>query len=324
MALNCLSTRVMIQVSQHWTQPDGAARRLLHTEPRFFVLLDDIDATVGSLIELVPSAEPEQRSLLTARAKALDREYRHQAHVLYGMLDLSARGSGNLEYARVRDLFFPRGLGHLNRSYRDKSGHALVVAEKVTSADYEVLKTIHFGGHTLDSVARRYLEVGIELGQVENQRAALASAARPTAGDVCAARNRWIRMVRALQAMARLIGLSQETDRLLFGPLRDAEADAARKRRARRVAPPSREPPDPLASRRAEPAMAVSQDGTCAEPEALDLEPIPESTPPAVADDSTGIPPTLKTPPLIDPCRAASCTSSEATAAAAERERASG
>jgi hypothetical protein len=322
MALNHLSTRVMIQVSQHWTQQDGSARRVLQAEPRFAVFVGDIDATEGLLIELAHSAEPEQRLWLKARATALNGEYRDKGHVLFGMLDLSARGSGNLEYGRVRDLFFPRGLRHLNRSYRDKSGHALVVSEQITAADHELLRTIHFGGQTLDSVACRWLEVGIELGQVENERAALAAAARPSAGDVCAARNRWIRMVRALQATARLIGLSDETDTLLFGPLRDAEADAARKRRARKAACARPEPRDPPAPSQVDPAIPDPPDSAPAEPGGP--APIPQSTTPAAPEDTTGIPSTLTPPPLIEPSGADQCAASEATAALAERERVSG
>ena len=73
-----------------------------------------------------------------------------------------------------------------------------------------------------------------QLGALENDKSALLKQADAPQGrrpqDVIDARNRWIRVMAALETALAISGADEETVAKLLSPLQDAEAKAARKK----------------------------------------------------------------------------------------------
>jgi len=73
-----------------------------------------------------------------------------------------------------------------------------------------------------------------QLGALENDKSALLKQADAPQGrrpqDAIDARNRWIRVISALETALAIPGADEETVAKLLSPLQDAEAKAARKK----------------------------------------------------------------------------------------------
>jgi hypothetical protein len=131
----------------------------------------------------------------------------------------------------------PNGLELVRWSYTDEASDAKLVDKRLDADDKQLLKEIPIPEGTLHDVHLSRVKAGKELGEIEKQRAALATQTpdAPTPADAVRARNVWIRTVNALVSLLELEEKLTDGDRdRLLGPLRRAEhkarrADASRK-----------------------------------------------------------------------------------------------
>jgi hypothetical protein len=233
MTYHLFSNFVMIQVSQHWIKPDSPARLILLSDRRFAALVPDVDESVTLLVASEPGAGDPVLVALNAQVTQFEHVYDDKGRTLHSGLDWAARATGNAEFTRVKTLFFPQGLSHLVQSYRDEGGHAIVVSERVTPADHQLMQSVSAQGISLDTVACEHLDAGIKLAEAENRRTALSPSERPSTKQSSEARRRWVLVVRTLEATADVAGLDEEQRQTLFGPLYDAARDASRRRRVK-------------------------------------------------------------------------------------------
>jgi hypothetical protein len=107
---------------------------------------------------------------LPAEVAALSTELYRLAWVCFCLLEAARRSTNDSEYARVRDILLPRGLGHVGCGHRDQAGHLRIVGESLSPRDHEVLRRIPVGDSSMEHVVRRLLAVSLRLGQMQSPR----------------------------------------------------------------------------------------------------------------------------------------------------------
>ena len=146
---------------------------------------------------------------------------------MYGTLPMLAPiSSAPQELLDLRDKLYPQGLEHIKMSYRAEVGHAALVAAQMDEALQARLKAVTLHQTTLFDMYNEWQSAAQLLGQLEDERVRLSGASPSVAGEVSAARNRWIRMAKALMANAKIAEVDAATDTLLFSALRAAERAA--------------------------------------------------------------------------------------------------
>jgi hypothetical protein len=173
----------------------------------------------------VQPVDPQLR-LLVEREAALDAEHDDIVSGIHGALTALARVSAaSTELLRLRDGLFPEGLSHMHKTYRGEAGHGAIVESRLDADLKGRLKAVNLHDKNLLDLTQRWLTIAKELGAAEDERARLEP--QPSsAADLNNARLGWIRIMNALVANAELVGLDEETERLIFGPLRAAEKSA--------------------------------------------------------------------------------------------------
>jgi len=142
----------------------------------------------------------------------------------------------------LRDLFFPEGAAHTQKTYRGEAGHAALVASRLDASAQARLKAVSLQEKNLLDLVNEWLGVAKQLGDLEEERARLSPPSSSTAAEINNARLGWVRVVNALVANADLVGLDGDTDRLLFSALRAAERTADGRGKKSPDAPPAPSP----------------------------------------------------------------------------------
>ena len=88
------------------------------------------------------------------------------------------------------------------------------------------LKAIAVHKKTMLDLVQARIETGIALGQLEKEEARLAEASPSLGAETQAARASWLRLAKALMANAKLAGVDDAADQLIFSALRTAERAA--------------------------------------------------------------------------------------------------
>jgi hypothetical protein len=249
--LKNLSNQAMVGASAGWVAP-GEARTVLSGIPEVAGYLGRMDEAHAGLLRCQVTGET---SSADARLKAMSDQAialdtRHDllvrgidAVVEGNLLLLSAGGRpvGTLEALRQR--LFPDGMKMVNRTYLEEAGEVEMARQRLGADDRALLSEIPIVEGHLEEAVERWMSTGAELGELERERVRAAEAEAADKGvsraDVVAARNRWIRVVRAILAGLELAeGLDESALSIILQPLRDAAAKAALKNKTQ----PSPEP----------------------------------------------------------------------------------
>lgn len=222
MELRKLVEPEMVQISAPWTQTGSAARSAIAGNAMLVGLLPKLMAAHAGIVAVsAQSNDPEARALMV-EATRLDAEHDDLVRTIYGALTVLAKVSKDGdEHLRLRDLLFPEGLPHINKSHSAEAGHAAAIASALTAEVLERMKTIVIGDTTLFDLHDQYQRAAKQLGTVEEKRARLNRPVVSPAAQVMAARREWIRWAKILMSNAENAGLGRETDALLFAPLRE-------------------------------------------------------------------------------------------------------
>jgi len=223
MELRKLLEPEMVQISEPWVIAGSAVRAAIEAEQMLLGLLPKLSAAHAGIVAVsAQSPDPEVRRL-SAEATRLDAVHDDLVRTIHGALTILAKVSkAGDQMLQLRDLLFPEGLRHTNKSYSAEAGHAAAVASSLTSDLLARMKAIPIGDTTLFDLHAQYADAAKQLGVVEEKRARLNQPAVTPAAQVQAARREWIHWANVLMTTAENAGVNAATDALLFGPLREA------------------------------------------------------------------------------------------------------
>ena len=248
MALKALSTEEMVQISSAWVSVDDPSRKLVEGRPRLAPFLPDLEKAHRALVAVIPDADNPRLAQIAELSAAEDAVHDRLARGLYGFLsEASLLDDAGHELLALRDLLFPEGLSAvIHASFRGQAGYAARLRERLTPDARALLARCASRNGAQRNLADHvdaWLAAADRLGKLQDEAARLQVSATPSqAAQIATARNAWIRLVNAFAAVAELEALDEVSARLLFGPLRAAEASAER-RSARRK--PTDEPAAP-------------------------------------------------------------------------------
>lgn len=121
-------------------------------------------------------------------------------HLGTAMEFLHERPEDKEQFRRLRDKMLPDKLLATTRSYREEAGQAELMKSRLDAADWALLRRIYLpSGRTMADAVLEWLDLAAKLGALEHERTGDPAFAGPTAADVLAARNIWIRAMRMLR-----------------------------------------------------------------------------------------------------------------------------
>ncbi len=246
MALKRLTTGEMAHLSEDWVNEKTAAHQAILATPELAGLLPRVEAGHRGLHDTLPKQVDPRLAKVQEKAAAFD--LRHDEIVRGGYWFLTSlawlAGAGDAAdgFLRLRDFLFPAGLDTTQKSYREESGAADMLSTRLAqnAAIKKQVKDIPVLKHNLLHYLDELFRVAKALGAAEKERAQLATAAIGLSDPqkMIEARNKWIRSVNALLAVAEDAELPEDTYRTIFGALQLAEK-AADKRKGTPVDEPT-------------------------------------------------------------------------------------
>jgi hypothetical protein len=209
MALKRLFTGEMVSLTGPLTKSDHPNRLILAAIPATAALLPELDSAHFSLLatQVKPEAETRLAAIIKAQ-KSLDVRHDDVIRGIFGLLISLAYLTKDAELAarllHLQSVLLPDGLDAVTRTYREESGQAALLESRLSPADVALLEKIKILEGTAYDVIKEWMDVGAQLGALEDERSALPAATGPAPADVVAARNTWIRTINAIRAVLDL------------------------------------------------------------------------------------------------------------------------
>ena len=249
MALKRLYTGEMVSLSGPLTTAAHADRQILADIPATAALLPELDGAHRSL--LVTQVKPEAQTRLAVIIKAQKRlDVRHDDLIrgVSGLLTALAYLTQDADLAArlrlVLSVLLPDGLDAVTRTYREEAGQAALLESRLSPADVTLLKKIKILEGTAWNSIKEWIDVGAQLGALEDERAGLPETSGPAPADVVTARNRWIRTINAMRSVLDLVSADHPGVVKILSRLSEAERKADRRIASAEAA---QVPSDPLA-----------------------------------------------------------------------------
>lgn len=230
----------MLSTTTPWVT-DGNAERLT---------LESLASTAGAM-RFIESAHADLLAVLTdgerARLGLLRdgiglKNLRHDTlariiwHCLFAHEHLHGDTPAGQAVADVRAVLFPDDLKVVHASYRETAGRAAVRAAMLTSERNLVLANIPVQGSNLLVLTLEWNQVGVEMGEMQDQRVTpgVSASERVTRRQ---ARDRWIRAINNVISALRFEVEDRPEAELILGRIAGIQAEVRRRRRAGNGAP---------------------------------------------------------------------------------------
>lgn len=247
MALKRLSTEEMLHVSGGWIDPTSdahaailASADLAPSLPRLKTAHDELAAAAQ------PAPQNKRLAEVSSEQVAIDLRHDDIIRGCYWLLTGTAHLLGTEDedgavWLELRDRLVPDGLSSTQKTYGAEAGQAAQLATRMTPAMRARTDAILVGTKatkaTLTEFIEEWIHLGKQLGELDDEKARLTAALdrngnATTVSPTLTARNKWIRNVNVLVAVAEAAELPASTMKLLFGPLQAAEAKADQRARA--------------------------------------------------------------------------------------------
>ncbi len=242
MALKNLTVEEMVAVSAAWTDASNQGHRALKEQPRLAAFQGDLQSVHQDIVAVAPQPDKPREAEIIELAAQEDALHDTLARGIHGMLThLALLQDNGSVYIELRDELMPSGLGKtIQATYRGQAGWTSLLRKRLTGESRKTLEGIPLpDGRNLFATVDAWLDAGDRLGKLEEERARLVEG-KSLGAQVVSARNQWIRLVNTLLSLAEWSELDADAERLIFGPLRDAEATAdqrAARRSSEAVAP---------------------------------------------------------------------------------------
>lgn len=270
MALNDLFSEEMLEVSKLWVTPPGtkvngqevpSTRPLLESYGLLREMLPFLEK--GHQAVLAPikrsSSSPPELKQISEKQEKLDGRHDPLVRGLFALLpalaDLVREPELKAKLVALQQLIIPEGLLRTNFSYRREAGAAQRLEARLTPTQRQQLEKISFtiedNTYTLLALTEELIEVGKEIGVLEDAKDRLVKAAAPAPEGLNEreAQNLWIQHTTTLVRLVGALGLPAEITEKLLGPLREAERRAVE----RKASPqPQPAPPPPAETKPAD------------------------------------------------------------------------
>ncbi len=164
--------------------------------------------------------------------KRHDRKIRASWFLLTGFAEAADDPKDAEAILAARDELLPRGISATKDSYHDEAGAVELTAARISEKTRTLLKKLPVPGGKTWSVVEAWFDAGRELGQLEDQKEKLATAAGNGGAskmDALKARNFWIKVVRHVETTLELEDTSEEIVTALLGPVQMAEKETSRR-----------------------------------------------------------------------------------------------
>lgn len=209
MALKRLYTGEMVSLTGPLTKSDHPDRQTLAAIPATAALLPELDGAHDSLLAMQVKPEAQTRlAVIIKLQKQLDVRHDDLIRGVFSLLDALAYLTKDAELAarllHLQSVILPDGIDAVTRTYREESGQAALLESRLAPADVALLKKIKLlEGSAYDAV-KEWMDVGEQLGALEDERSAIPATTGPAPADVVTARNTWIRTINAIRGVLDL------------------------------------------------------------------------------------------------------------------------
>jgi hypothetical protein len=221
MSLKELTLQEMASITAGWADANSPARAVLTGNPVLRALVPQVD-TVNARLIAARKVDPTLVASLTDLATAADAEHDFWVEAIVNVCDAAHPTQPDLGFSDLRQWLFPRGLMHARDSYGTEVGYAMQKSSELDSARKKQLKAIPIGGQTLLQWVDNYFHAAQKLGDIERQRS--EASAGGSSDDALASRRAFQALVRALDASAKIAGLSDEDYNTLFSYMNELSA----------------------------------------------------------------------------------------------------
>lgn len=248
MSLKQLLFLEMLAILEMWIDP-RRARAVFERYALLAATLPMLDALHRRMTDTLSPEAPDEGARraqeLTDEGVALDRLHDRKARAAWSLLEgaiLAADDDVTAQrFTEARDRLFPDGVAVVQGTWMAEVGNASrLKLELEDTALRETLAELRLNdGETLLSVVKSWRRAGQRLGQVVQERSAIADV--PATDSLREVRNTWMTLCTTLGQLRAVAELSPEDDRAVFGPL-----DELRARAGRRASAPAA--PQPLSS----------------------------------------------------------------------------
>jgi hypothetical protein len=178
--------------------------------PAYELVLDGFDALLPELAAVLPKATSPVAAALVTEGKRLDADFDRYGRGIHATLDAVGSLLPAAQAARVtgaRERLFPEGLRILNTTYAEEGMEGTRAAGRLTDADRALLASFTLpDGTTLWQQVERWFAAAGALREYETRRLAAEQQDAAPALRHIDLRNRFIRIVRALETNAELKG----------------------------------------------------------------------------------------------------------------------
>jgi len=247
MALKRLYTGEMVSLSAPLTSIAHADRQTLAVIPAIAALLPELDTAHITLLatQIKPAAETRLAAIGKAQ-KVLDVRHDNVIRGLHGLLNSLAYLTKNAELAsqtlQLLSVILPDGLDAVSKTYREEAGQASLLEFRLSPEDTLLLKDIRtLEGSAWDAV-KEWMDIGAQLGALEDERSGIPQISGPSAADVVSARNKWIRTIKAIRSVLELVNAGQPGVGKILDRFTEAERKADHRVASAEVEPTPAEP----------------------------------------------------------------------------------
>jgi hypothetical protein len=234
MALRKFSTGEMVSITYPWVTAGHPERQLIESLPGAAGLIPLTESVHGDLLGSQVDTEAEFLAMLSDTLSTFNLQHDDLARVIwYILLAYRYRHRGTPEATAIEDVqsaLYPEGLKIVSASYLEAAGQAGLRRTLLNEARRAVLAGIPMQGGTLLDTVTQWNQVGVDMGNMQNQRATPATLPGERV-KLSALRDRWVRVVRAMLDVLALEADRRPEARRILERVANIEA-AARRRRA--------------------------------------------------------------------------------------------
>ena len=175
MALRKFSTGEMVGVTYPWVTPGHPERAVLEGLPGTAGLIPHAESVHGGLLTIRTDTAGDFLSVLGDTLSVFNLQHDDLARVAWYILEAYRhRNRGTPEGVSIENLqatLFPTGLKIVSASYLETAGQAELRRTSLTEERRAVLSAIPMQGGNLLDVVNQWNQVGVDMGNMQNQRA---------------------------------------------------------------------------------------------------------------------------------------------------------
>jgi hypothetical protein len=225
----------MLSTTTPWVTEGNAERLTLEALASTAGVMRFIESAHADLLAVLTDGERARLGLLRDGLGLKNLRHDTLARIIWYCLVAHEHLHGDTPAGRavadVRTVLFPDDLKVVHASYRETAGRAAVRTAMLTSERNLVLASIPVQGSNLLVLTLEWNQVGMEMGEMQNQRVTpgVPAGERVTRRQ---ARDRWIRVINSVISALRFEAEERSEADLILGRIAGIQAEVRRRLRA--------------------------------------------------------------------------------------------